>query len=113
MIVKGSSFRRVLFPKLAPTDLAENDVGAKENCENPPLIVGLASGSEISAASSENSANGESSLNSKSALINSHSVSSVQAAKLPDLPETTIILSNSNKALTQQSTLDAQLTSII
>jgi len=113
VLVKGSSFRRVLFPKSTAGDLSEEGVEVKGNPDNPPLIIGLASGSEISAASSENSANAESSMNSKSHLIKSHSASPNSVIQLPDLPETTIILSNSNKTLSQQSTLDAQLTSVI
>ena len=110
VMTKSSSFRRALFPKSA--QLTSNSNSKKS--ENPPLMITLASGSEISTTSDQLNNATESSLNSKSALIQPHTSSDLP--KLQDLPETAIILENNeittNSIRNSQSNLES-LTSII
>lgn len=123
---KSNSFRKALFPKhsnqLNSNSLAETDsTSNNNNISNPnPLIINLASGSEISASSDNSTGANDASHNSKSALIQpiqtSSSVSPIESnsgAKLPDLPETNIITT----AIKSQQSLDMihqnNMTSII
>lgn len=106
MMTKSSSFRRALFPKSSVISTQQNIEEDKNQVKGTPsLILKLASGSESS--SSDNSANAnESSLNSNSALIQPSSVSPESVKKLPDVPETTIILNNlaiNNNQSTQEN----------